>query len=80
MFKWLCHGTTDTPPPNSKKAEAFARKLIDTLNDESKSYIRTFEKCQRIVDMVGLPTDDELKRARFGQDLLAETKKQLGKK
>ncbi|NSL56349.1 AIPR family protein [Uliginosibacterium aquaticum] len=80
VFKWLCHGTTDTPPPNSKKAEAFARKLIDALNDESKSYIKTFEKCQRIVDAVGLPTDDELKRARFGQDLLAETKKQLGKK
>lgn len=80
VFKWLCHGTTDTPPPNSKKAEAFARKLIDALNDESKSYIKTFEKCQRIVDAVGLPTDDELKRARFGQDLLTETKKQLGKK
>lgn len=80
VFKWLCHGTTDTPPPNSKKAEAFARKLIGALNDESKSYIKTFEKCQRIVDAVGLPTDDELKRARFGQDLLAETKKQLGKK
>lgn len=80
VFKWLCNGTTDTPPPNSKKAEAFARKLIDALNDESKSYIKTFEKCQRIVDAVGLPTDDELKRARFGQDLLSETKRQLGKK
>jgi hypothetical protein len=80
VFKWLCHGTTDTPPPNSKKAEAFARKLIDALNDESKSYIRTFERCQRIVDAVGMPTDDELKRARFGQDLLAETKRQLVKK
>lgn len=79
VFKWLCCGTTDIPPPNSKKAETFARKLIDALNDESKSYIKTFEKCQRIVDTVGLPTDDELKRARFGQDLLAETKKQLAK-
>ena len=80
VFKWLCHDTTDTPPPNSKKAEAFARKLIDVLNDDSKSYIKTFEKCQRIVSAVGMPTDDELKRARFGQDLLAETKKQLRKK
>lgn len=80
VFKWLCLGATDTPPPNSKKAEVFAKKLIDALNDESKSYIKTFEKCQRIVDAVGLPTDDELKRARFGQDLLAETKKQLGKR
>lgn len=80
VFKWLCQGTTDTPPPNSKKAEAFARGLIDALNADSKSYIKTFEKCQRIVDAVGLPTDDELKRARFGQDLLAETKRQLEKK
>jgi len=80
VFKWLCHGTTDTPPPNSKKAESFARKLIDALNDESKSYIKTFEKCQRVIGAVGMPTDDELKRARFGQDLLAEAKRQLSKK
>jgi len=80
VFKWLCQGTTDTPAPNSKKAEAFARRLIDGLNAESKSYIKTFETCQRIVDAVGMPTDDELKRARFGQDLLAETKRWLAKK
>lgn len=80
VFKWLCSGTTEIPPPNSKKAEGFAKKLIDALNDESKGYIKTFQKCQRIIDAVGLPTDDELKRARFGQDLLAETKRQLKKK
>lgn len=80
VFKWLCQGTTETPQPNSKKAETFARGLIDALNAESKSYIKTFETCQRIVDAVGMPTDDELKRARFGQDLLAETKRRLAKK
>jgi len=80
LFKWLCHGTTDTPPPNSKKSEAYARKLIDALNAEDRSYVRTFERCQRIIDSVGFPTDDELKRARFGQDLLAEAKRQLAKK
>lgn len=80
VFKWLCQRTTDTPPPNSKKAETFARGLIDALNAESKSYIKTFETCQSIVDAVGMPTDDELKRARFGQDLLAETKRHLAKK
>lgn len=80
VFKWLCAGTTDTPAPNSKKAEQFARGLIDALNAESKGYIATFEKCQRIVDAVGMPTDDELKRARFGQDLLTETKRALAKK
>ena len=79
LFKWMCHENTDTPPPNSKKAEAYARKLISALNDEEKGYIKTFERCQRIVDAVGFPTDDELKRARFGQDLLAEAKRQLMK-
>jgi hypothetical protein len=77
LFKWMCHGHTDTPPPNAKKAEAYARKLIDSLNDEDKGYIKTFERCQRVIDAVGFPTDDELKRARFGQDLLTEAKKQL---
>jgi len=80
MFKWLCHGTTDVPAPNSKKAEAYARGLIEGLNADAKGYVKIFERCQRIIDAVGMPTDDELKRARFAQDLLAESKRLLAKK
>lgn len=80
LFKWLCVGSMETPAPNSKKAEAYARKLIDALNSDSKSYIKTFERCQKIIDDVGFPTDDELKRAKFSQEAMAATKSFLAKK
>ncbi|WP_437529807.1 AIPR family protein [Sorangium sp. So ce726] len=77
MFKWICHGTTDTPVANSKKAEAYAAALIETLTSESNEYVRIFEHCQKIVDTVGHPTDDMLKRSRFAADLMGEVQKQL---
>lgn len=79
LFKWMCTGSIETPPPNSKKAQAYATKLIDALNSESRFYIKTFERCQTIVDKVGFPTDDELKRRKFTQELHAAAKAQLVK-
>lgn len=80
LFKWHCIGTMDTPMPNSKKAALYASKLIDALNSENRSYIRTFEKCQRIIDSVGFPTDDELKRAKFTSEVMSAARTQLSKK
>lgn len=80
LFKWLCVGEMDTPAPNSKKAEAYALKLIDALNSETKSYIKVFERCQKIIDELGFPTDDELKRARFAQETMAAARQVLAKK
>ena len=80
LFKWLCIGSMDTPAPNSKKAEAYALKLIESLNSDSKSYIKIFERCQRIIDDVGFPTDDELKRGKFAQEAMAAAKGFLAKK
>ncbi len=80
LFKWLCVGSMETPAPNSKKAEAYALKLIDALNSDGKSYIKTFERCQKIIDDIGFPTDDELKRAKFSQEAMAATRSFLAKK
>ncbi|HDR9271010.1 TPA: AIPR family protein [Burkholderia vietnamiensis] len=80
LFKWLCVGEMDTPAPNSKKAETYALKLIDVLNSEAKSYIRIFERCQKIIDDLGFPTDDELKRSRFSQETMAAARQVLSKK
>lgn len=80
LFKWFCTGSMETPQPNSKKAESYAAKLIEALNSESRSYIKTFEKCQKVIDSVGFPTDDELKRAKFANEAMAAAKALLGKK
>lgn len=80
IFKWLCVGSLDTPAPNSRKAEAYARKLIDALNSDNKSYIKIFERCQKIIDDVGFPTDDELKRAKFAQEIMTAARLIVAKK
>jgi hypothetical protein len=77
LFKWLCAGCIDTPLPNSKKAENYAAKLIQILNSDSRSYIKIFERCQKIIDAIGFPTDDELKRAKFAQETQAMATKIL---
>lgn len=80
LFKWFCHGKIDTPHANSKKAEPYAAKIIDLLNSEDRLYIKTFEKCQKVIDTVGLPSDDALKRGRFTQEVMAEAAKRLARK
>jgi len=79
LFKWMCTGSMDTPPPNSRKAQAYASKLIESLNSGSRSYIKTFERCQKIVDDVGFPTDDELKRGKFTQELQVRARTALSR-
>ena len=73
MFKWVCHEKVEVPQPNSKKAESYAAKLISTLNSEKKPYIQIFEQCQNIIDQVGIPTDDTLKREKYTVDLMNAT-------
>lgn len=80
IFKWICQGATDTPPANSRKAEACANKIISILNSDDKKYIGVFEKCQAIIDSVGKPSDDELKRTRFGAEIRAATQASLPKR
>jgi AIPR protein len=79
MFKWVCHGKVDVPQPNSKKAEVYAAKIISTLNSDKRPYIQIFEKCQSIIDQVGIPTDDTLKREKYTVDLMNATLAALSK-
>ena len=71
LFKWFCHGKVDVPLPGAKKAEGYANKMIEILNSENKLYIKIFEKCHSLIEEVGVPTDDALKRSKFTQELQA---------
>jgi hypothetical protein len=77
LFKWICHGNMDVPPPNSRKAESYASKLIQSLTADERRYVKVFEKCQEIVNEVGLPSDDALKRARFSNELATAARRHL---
>ena len=80
LFKWLCHGKLDTPPPNANKAETYASKIIDVLTSDSKAYIKIFERCQKIIDSIGFPTDDSLKRGKYTQEMMNAAAKQFARK
>lgn len=73
IFKWVATGKIETPQPNSGKAEAYANKIIQILNSEKRTYIQLFEKCQEIINSIGFPTDDEIKRGKFTADLMKAT-------
>jgi AIPR protein len=79
MFKWLCHGKIEVPPPSSKKAESYAQKIISTLNSDKRLYVPIFEQCQEIINQVGIPTDDALKREKYAIDLMNATMAALPK-
>lgn len=69
IFKFLCHGKTDCPQPNAKRADGYASKIIATLNSSKKEYVKIFETCHEIIEIIGVPSDDALKRAKFTIDL-----------
>lgn len=75
LFKWVVHGQVENINPASKKADKYAEKIIKTLNSSNKSYIALFEECHKIIDSVGIPSDDELKRAKFTSALLEAARK-----
>lgn len=80
IFKWYCHKNFDVPLPNSKAADKYAQTIIDILNSEDKLYIQIFEECQNLIDTVGFPTDDSLKRGKFAQDLMTAVQHRFRKK
>ena len=69
LFKWVIHGKVENILPASKKADKYAEKMIKSLNSENKDYMKKFEKCHEIIESVGIPTDYELKRAKYSQEL-----------
>ncbi|WP_198264702.1 hypothetical protein [sulfur-oxidizing endosymbiont of Gigantopelta aegis] len=65
----MLHEKVDNIVSASNKADKYASKIIKSLNSNNKSYVSVFEKCHEIIDMVGFPSDYELKRAKFSQEL-----------
>lgn len=80
LFKWVVQGKVEDFYPNSGKASKISDNIIKNLLSGDKKYIKHFETCQKIIDAVGHPTDDALKRGKFTSDLKAMAEKMLSKK
>ncbi|UNU87019.1 AIPR family protein [Aeromonas dhakensis] len=75
VYKWLATNDMNIPMPNSNKAEKTAAKIIKTLVDDNKSYIKIFDNCQKIISSINEPTSDELKRSKYTSQLMEATSK-----
>lgn len=70
LFQWFVHGKVESMQGNSKKAEKYADKVIKVLNSKDKKYIAIFKKCHQLIDNLPVvPTDDQIKRIKFTNEL-----------
>jgi hypothetical protein len=77
LFKYVVHSKVEELKPDSRAIDKYSQKIIDVLISEDKSYIKYFQKCQNIIDMLDLPTDDSLKRAKYTTELIGKAKTYL---
>lgn len=77
LFKWVARGKVEDIYPNSGKASKYTDAIIKCLLSDDRSYVRHFERCQEIIEAVGHPTDDALKRGKFTADLRAKAEEIL---
>ncbi|MFS7251657.1 AIPR family protein [Rahnella rivi] len=78
LYPWVVHGKVENIDPSSKKITAYCDKVIKSfLND---SYTENFKKCQEIIDSIDIPTDDQIKRAKYSNDLKVAAEMYLIKK
>lgn len=78
LFKWVSYGKVEDIYPNSGKAAKYADNNIKCLLADDRRYIEKFEQCQQIVNAVGQPSIDALKRGKFTADLRAKAIEILG--
>lgn len=79
LFKWVAYGKVEDVNPSSSKAHRYTDKIIKCLQSDDKRYVRKFEECHSIVDSVGFPSDDAIKRGKFSADLREKAKEILSK-
>ncbi len=78
LFKWVAVGKVEEIQPNSGKATKSANACIASLLSNDRDYIDIFVRCQNIVDEVGQPSIDALKRGKFTAELRAKAIEVLG--
>ncbi|EBI3996220.1 AIPR family protein [Salmonella enterica] len=77
LYPWVVFGKVETPDPSSKKITAYCDKVLKTLLNEE--YIENFKTCQRIIDSIEMPTDDQIKRGKYTSELKEAAEKFLNK-
>lgn len=69
LYPWVVSKSMEVPAPNSGKITAFCNKVMRTLTTDE--YVENFKECQKIIDRLPFPTDDQIKRGKYTSDLRA---------
>lgn len=80
IYKYLASKNTKKVLPNSKAANPYALKIIETLLSADKVYEDLFKQCFEVIDSIGFPTRDVIKRSKYQADLFNAVEKKLKKK
>ncbi|EKQ8001231.1 AIPR family protein [Raoultella ornithinolytica] len=67
LYPWVVNGKIDTPDSSSKKISKYCDNILKTLLNEE--YIEHFKTCQKIIDSIEMPTDDQIKRGKYTTEL-----------
>ncbi|CRL60739.1 AIPR family protein [Proteus vulgaris] len=78
LYPWVVFNKVETPDPAEKKITKFCDKILESFKTEK--YIENFKVCQEIIDNTNLPTDDQIKRARYTNELRDVAIKYFSKK
>ncbi|MEQ5284455.1 AIPR family protein [Providencia huaxiensis] len=67
LYPWVVTGKVETPEPSAKKITKFCDKILESFKTDK--YIKNFKICQEIIESIEMPTDDQIKRARYTNEL-----------
>lgn len=77
LYPWIATNKTENIPPSSKKITNYCDKILKTFNTEK--YMEIFTTCQSIIDSIELPSNDQIKRGRYTNDLREAAEKWISK-
>lgn len=67
LYPSVVIGKVDTPEPSAKKITKFCDKILESFKTDK--YLENFKICQEIIESTEIPTDDQIKRARYTNEL-----------
>lgn len=76
IYKHVVHGNVALHRSNSKKINSYCDVITESLQSK-EVYEGFFKECFRIIDSIAFPTRDVVKRAKYNNQLIENTKQYL---
>ncbi|WP_288446826.1 AIPR family protein [uncultured Serratia sp.] len=67
LYPWVVTGKVENIEPSSRKITKHCERIVNTFSSEE--YLENFKVCQKIIDSIEMPTDDQIKRGKYTSDI-----------